>query len=316
MVMKLIIDVDTGTDDALAIMVALAQSDVEVLAITCVHGNVRVNEGCRNTLRVLQTCDRLDIPVYKGAAKPLVMKSHPLTHYHGLDGLGDTSIDSASPVDISIIKEEFAAVAMVNLVNKYPGEVTLVALAPLTNLSLAQHLDPEFGKKLKSLLIMGGNITGKGRVTPCAEHNFFCDPESAYNTLNEIGRQTSCRILAYEVALEHRLSWEWFDRWTSTDTKKAKFVKAFLKSDATRQRDELKLGGFRCCDPQAIACLFYDGCVLESKKCYCTVELNGSLTRGQMVVDWNGVLGQEPNTEIISKINCDLLKNGFEAAIK
>ncbi|XP_064619029.1 nucleoside hydrolase-like isoform X2 [Lineus longissimus] len=314
MVMKLIIDVDTGTDDALAIMVALAQSDVEVLAITCVHGNVRVNEGCRNTLRVLQTCDRLDIPVYKGAAKPLVMKSHPLTHYHGLDGLGDTSIDSASPVDISIIKEEFAAVAMVNLVNKYPGEVTLVALAPLTNLSLAQHLDPEFGKKLKSLLIMGGNITGRGNVSVSGEFNFFSDPEAARNVLMEF--ECPKQLVSWETCMGHTLDWEWFDRWTSTDTKKAKFVKAFLKSDATRQRDELKLGGFRCCDPQAIACLFYDGCVLESKKCYCTVELNGSLTRGQMVVDWNGVLGQEPNTEIISKINCDLLKNGFEAAIK
>ncbi|VDI65702.1 uridine nucleosidase [Mytilus galloprovincialis] len=167
--MKMIIDVDTGVDDASAIMLALSRPEVEVVAITCVNGNVAIDDVCRNTLRVLKVCNRLDIPVYKGAEKSILGEGERASHYHGNDGLGDAQ--NHEPVDITMIKMEHAVNALLRLVNENPGEITLVALAPLTNIALALRLDPDFGSKLKEVFIMGGNIEGKHYVKCKSLHN-------------------------------------------------------------------------------------------------------------------------------------------------
>lgn len=158
MVEKLIIDVDTGVDDAQAVMLALSRPDIEVVAITCVAGNVDVDQVCLNTLKVLSVCGRLDIPIYKGCNRPMVGEGFQATHYHGLDGLGDAGLDLG--VTLDQVQKEHAVSALLKLVHQYPGELTLVALAPLTNIALALKQDPEFGKKLKRVTIMGGNVQG------------------------------------------------------------------------------------------------------------------------------------------------------------
>lgn len=155
---KYIIDVDTGVDDAQAIMLALSRPEVEVVAITCVAGNVNVDQVCLNTLKVLTVCGRLDVKVYKGSNKPLVHEGFEATYFHGLDGLGDAKLDIA--VSLDQIQKEHAVTAMLRLVNEYPGEITLVALAPLTNIAIALKQDANFGKKLKKVTLMGGNTQG------------------------------------------------------------------------------------------------------------------------------------------------------------
>uniref|UniRef100_A0A3P8NDA3 Inosine/uridine-preferring nucleoside hydrolase domain-containing protein n=1 Tax=Astatotilapia calliptera TaxID=8154 RepID=A0A3P8NDA3_ASTCA len=140
---KLIIDVDTGVDDAMAIMVALANPDVEILGITCCHGNTPLENVLKNTLRVLKICNRLDIPVYRGCSKPLLARKQHAGDYHGKDGLGDVPDPDALGLDL--------------LLDGFVKPVILVATAPLTNLAVTVQLDPSLPKKLKALYIMGGN---------------------------------------------------------------------------------------------------------------------------------------------------------------
>uniref|UniRef100_A0AAV2K1Z2 Sodium/hydrogen exchanger n=1 Tax=Knipowitschia caucasica TaxID=637954 RepID=A0AAV2K1Z2_KNICA len=132
---KLLLDVDCGVDDAQAIMLALAAPRVDILGITCVHGNTSVENVCKNTLRVLKVCNKLEIPVFKGASKSILGHEVKGENFHGLDGLGDAPDPNAPSVDL--IQKEGAVSAMIRIVNENPGEVSLVATAPLTNLALA-----------------------------------------------------------------------------------------------------------------------------------------------------------------------------------
>ncbi|XP_029315059.1 probable uridine nucleosidase 1 isoform X1 [Cottoperca gobio] len=152
---KLLFDADCGVDDAQAIMLALAAPNVELLGITCVHGNTTVENVCKNTLRVLQACNKLQIPVFKGAAKPILGNSISVGDFHGEDGLGDAPDPNAPGLDL--LQKEGAVSAIIRIVNENPGEVSLVATAPLTNLALAVRMDPSLPSKLRGLYIMGGN---------------------------------------------------------------------------------------------------------------------------------------------------------------
>merc|ERR1719419_1408629 len=155
--MRLIIDCDVGTDDAQAVMMALVQPHVDLVAVTTVFGNAPLDNTCINTLRVLKACGRLDIPVYRGAANSLTGRAGVGDGFHGKDGLGDVFLPEVDPVDEGAIEREHAASALARLAAENPGEYTLVATGPLTNLALALHLDPKFGENLKDCFIMGGN---------------------------------------------------------------------------------------------------------------------------------------------------------------
>ncbi|WAR30402.1 URH2-like protein [Mya arenaria] len=157
---KLLIDTDAGVDDAQAILMALKSPDVDVIGITCVAGNVDAMQVGKNVLRVLQVVNRLDVSV---------------DYYHGSDGLGDVP-DPEAP-DKSLIQSEHAVNALIRLSKKYKGELSLVCLAPLTNIAMGLRLDPGLGPRLKHW---------KGNITVAAEFNFYFDPEAAYVVLNQL----------------------------------------------------------------------------------------------------------------------------------
>ena len=159
----MLLDVDCGVDDAFAIILALSKYHTsKVLAITCVNGNTGIDQTVKNVAYVLQGCNRDDIPVYAGAAFPLCGESVRIPVYHGFDGLGDMNnrIDNPQWMD-QILQKEHAVNAMIHLVNQHQKEISLIAVGPLTNLALAQRLDPMFPSKLKDLTIMGGNYQGR-----------------------------------------------------------------------------------------------------------------------------------------------------------
>ncbi|XP_043928113.1 inosine-uridine preferring nucleoside hydrolase-like [Protopterus annectens] len=309
----LLIDTDCGVDDAQAIMMALAQPTVRVLGITCCHGNTSIDNVCRNVLRVLKVCNISKIPVYRGASSSLLLESTITTDYHGPDGLGGVP-DLEAP-GLNYLQKEHAVTAMIQIASQHAGKVSLVALGPLTNLALAVKIDPTFPKKLKDLYIMGGNTESRGNVTACGEFNFSVDPEAAYVVLSEYICPTY--IATWEYACRHRLPWEFYEIWVSQDTAKAKFMKKIFEhtikySKSEHGLKELVLGsGFVSCDSYAMAAAIDDNIVKEYIECAVSVELNGKLSRGMMVMDYLELLKKERKAFVMK--SCDMEK--FKAIV-
>lgn len=204
LIMKLIIDTDAGCDDAAAILLALSWKDVEIVAITTVHGNTNAKQVGRNVLRILKLADRLDIPVYSGCEDSLTGENIHADCYHGKDGLGDVP-DENQPDDSLLIRKH-ASNALLEYTEKYPREISLICLAPLTNIAVAAKLSSDFKKNLKDIFIMGGTVQGQGNVTMTGEFNFVADPEAAFTVLNGF----SCNnltICPWELCLKSYLSW-------------------------------------------------------------------------------------------------------------
>nr|XP_020510021.1 inosine-uridine preferring nucleoside hydrolase-like [Labrus bergylta] len=284
---KLILDVDTGVDDAMAIMMALAAPNVEILGITCCHGNTPLQNVLKNTLRVLKVCGRLDIPVYRGCAEPVLAIKRNAGDFHGKDGLGDAPDPDAPGLDL--LNKRNAVKAMIEIVKENPGEVSIVATAPLTNLAVAAQLDSSFPKKVKSLYIMGGNTDSRGNTTICGEFNFVADPEAAFIVLDRFTCPTY--IAAWEFSCRNSLSWSFCDKWLSQDTDKARFMqkiyahtRKMLKTEEF-QKEMVGVFGFNSCDCYALAAAIDDSVVTESEEVAVTVELEGKHTRGMMVLD-------------------------------
>ncbi|XP_037343792.1 inosine-uridine preferring nucleoside hydrolase isoform X1 [Pungitius pungitius] len=315
---KLLVDVDCGVDDAQAIMLALAAPNVELLGLTCVHGNTSVENVCKNTLRVLQACSRLEIPVFKGCAKPILGNCIEAGHFHGLDGLGDAPDPNAPGLDL--LQKEGAVSAIIRIVNENPGEVSLVATAPLTNLALAVKMDPSLPNKLRGLYIMGGNTESRGNTTVCGEFNFAADPEAAYIVLNDY--QCPTYLACWEFTCYSKLSWEFCDTWLAQDTDKARFMARIFRhsieaSQSERLKKEMVAGeGFVSCDSYAMAAAVDDSFITESDHFPVSVELTGTHTRGMMVVDTVGFLKKAHKVYIMKKVDMEKFEQMMTAALK
>ncbi|XP_065148966.1 nucleoside hydrolase-like [Paramisgurnus dabryanus] len=315
---KLLVDVDCGVDDAQAIMMALAVPDVQILGITCVHGNTKIDNVCKNVLRVLDVCNHLEIPVFRGAAKSLLGQITSAGEFHGTDGLGDAPDPNAPGLDL--IQAEGAVSAMIRIVNENPGEVSLVATAPLTNLALAVKLDPTFPQKLKGLYIMGGNTDSRGNTTMCGEYNFAADPEAAYIVLNEF--LCPIYVATWEFTCRSKIPWDFCDGWLAQDTDKTRFMKKIFKhsmesSHSERVEKELVSGqGFISCDSYAMAAAIDDKYLIETDQKAVTVELAGNCCRGMMVVDHLELLQKTHKVHIIKKVDLERFKMLMMNALK
>ncbi|WP_028610888.1 nucleoside hydrolase [Paenibacillus harenae] len=174
---RMLLDVDTGIDDALAILYALLSPEIKVEGITTGFGNIDVEQATDNTLRIIQLANcGYEVPVAVGAAGPLERIFHGgVPHIHGNNGIGDAilPVPSQKPVD------ESAAAFIVRKVNENPGELILVTVGRLTNLALALQLDPGIANKFKKVVMMGGTVLAPGNVTPVSEANLYGDPEAA-----------------------------------------------------------------------------------------------------------------------------------------
>ncbi|UCF99585.1 MAG: nucleoside hydrolase [Spirochaetaceae bacterium] len=169
---EILIDTDCGVDDAAAIGIALAHSEVNVLGITTVNGNVGVAQVTENVLRLMPVLGRGDIPVFRGASRPLIAQPHHAGGIHGHNGLGDVQLPDAGKT----FESAGFAEGILRLAREHPG-LTLVALGPLTNVAIALNLYPELEELFGEIVSMGGAL-GRGNITQYAEFNYFVDPES------------------------------------------------------------------------------------------------------------------------------------------
>lgn len=173
---KIIIDTDPGVDDTMAIFFALRSPELDVIGLTTIFGNVHTDLATFNALRLMEIANRTDIPVARGSDNPLArLFKGPSPSVHGDDGQGNVHLPPPSTRRISGSAAKF----IIDQVRKAPGQITLVAVGPLTNLALALRLDPNIMQNIQEVVLMGGNAMCLGNITPAAEANIYNDPEAA-----------------------------------------------------------------------------------------------------------------------------------------
>ncbi|WAR05440.1 RIHA-like protein [Mya arenaria] len=283
---KLLIDTDAGVDDAQAILMALMCPNVDVIGITCVAGNADAMQVGKNVLRVLQVVNRLDT-----------------SDYHGSDGFGDVP-DPEAPHE-SLIQSEHTVHALLRLSKQYEGELSLVCLAPLTNIAMAIRMDPGIGSRLKHCYIMGGNHHGKGNMTVAAEFNFYFDPEAAYVVLNQ--PKAPITIVTWETCMERSIPWVFYSNIRDKGGDVCNFLSKIEKKSC-EYANKQKWATFMPADEYLIACVLRPDVIKTCCDVYATVEVKGHYTWGQMVVDWQKVLERPNNVCVVTNINQDIFE--------
>jgi purine nucleosidase len=204
----IILDVDTGTDDALALAYAVASPRIELVAVTTVAGNVDIEKTTANTLSVLDWLGAEDVPVHRGASRPLVRPHRDAIYFHDEGGLGGAQL----PPSRRSVGADRGPAAVIRLARLRPGELTLVTLGPLTNLAIALNVEPKLPDLLKAVVVMGGAYTVPGNTTPAAEFNILVDPEAAEQVfaparlLREVGTFAFSRLGRDQFSLHDPLS--------------------------------------------------------------------------------------------------------------
>lgn len=291
-----VIDTDTATDDAVALVMALSASDVHVEAVTVVAGNVGLDQTVQNALYTVELCER-PVPVYAGADRPLHATLQTADTVHGKDGLGDIGLPLYGRVPAS----GHAVDALIAAANKFSGELTLVTLGPLTNIALAIILDPSFAAKVKRCVVIGGAPDGVGNTTAAAEFNIFVDPEAARIVLRS---GMPVEMVGWDVTLKSAmLTPEENQALRAHDTAKARFI-------ADIQRPVLMLwqrlyGRPMVClpDPLAMA-VALDPSIADLQRVYMDIELTGELTRGLTLVDRRPEAAP-PNASVATHVDRD-----------
>ncbi|XP_008187965.1 probable uridine nucleosidase 1 [Acyrthosiphon pisum] len=207
---KLVIDTDGGADDAMAILLTLSvfannNTNFDIVAITCTYGNTNLSNVEKNVLKTLTIANESKIPVYSGAFKPLT-GNHTSDIFFGNDGFGDFKFNRE--IIGNIDRSKHAAVALVGLANKYPGELSILILGPTTNVALAISLDPKFVYKVKRFYVIGGSVNGIGNRSPGVEFNFGADPESNFILFNSTRSEVSL-LLPWETIVSTNISSSW-----------------------------------------------------------------------------------------------------------
>ena len=290
---ELLIDTDPGIDDALAILMAHANADVAGLTIA--GGNVGLGHTTRNALKLVETIGA-ETPVFPGSASPLVVAAPDAGFVHGADGFGDTGYINASRMP----EEEHAANAIVRLARERPGELTLVALAPLTNLALALKLDPTLPSRIARLVVMGGAATGRGNTHHVpAEFNIGFDPEAAHVVFSA---WPMLDLVDWEACLRHTFDFEWFEATLAKGDARARFHDAISRKTRAFNRVRGR-PGVVAADALAMAVALDPAIVTKAETRHVGIEMDGTLTRGATVVDWEGRLGTAPNARIVMAVD-------------
>ncbi len=275
--LPVILDMDPGVDDALAMMLALGSPEIEVLGISTVHGNVPLGVGTQNALRVLGLLDRTGVPVYPGAARPLVRGPVYATEVHGPEGLGEAVLP-----DPDVPPAGDGVGFLVETLSARPGEVTLVAVGPLTNLAMAEQQVPGVLREARQVIVMGGAIKQPGNSTPTAEFNFYADPDAAGQVVRS---GASLTLMPLDVTRRVGLDVEGIQhRVAPPGTPEARFVEAAVQSSIAYAKRVYGYAGIYLHDPLAVG-LAIDPSFFKLAPVFLEVETEGRLTAGQAVAD-------------------------------
>lgn len=281
--MKVLFDMDTGVDDAFALLYALLKPQFEIVGISTVCGNVESSLAAENTLKILDLVDAPDIPVVQGALCPLKGTwDGRVAAIHGENGLGNCSLPPGSR---RLLTENVADFHM-RLASRYEGELTVIALGPLTNIALTLQKYPDFAKKVKRLIMMGGALHVQGNVSPVGEANVVCDPESC-DLVFLSGMDVTA--VGLDVTTRTRLQQRHMEWLTRSCSQKAEKAVAFLNKALQHyfygnQIQNYCIGDCPVHDPLAV---IYTAapCLFRTEIRRARVECGGDYCRGMIVTD-------------------------------
>ncbi|MBW5449090.1 nucleoside hydrolase [Cohnella sp. CFH 77786] len=297
----IILDVDTGVDDSLAIAYAAHSPELRLLGLTTCFGNVSVEEATRNSLYVLEQLGREDVPVHAGAGKPFFRHNFKgyAKHVHGEDGLGGALGDAmpkgkAAPLGASRF--------MVEQARQLPGELTIIAVGPLTNLALAVMMDPDFASLVGRVVIMGGAVTVPGNVTGQAEANILSDPEAAEFVFRS---GLPITMVGLDVTMKTLLPRSRLREWRDKDTKLSRFL-----ADAADfyidfyERANPGIGGCALHDPLAVGVVI-DPTFCRTEEMHVQVDTEGLLSTGRTIADRRAKPAHPPNAKVCLEVDAD-----------
>ncbi|MDJ0923992.1 MAG: nucleoside hydrolase [Acidimicrobiia bacterium] len=293
---RLVIDTDTGSDDAVALMLAVADPDSDIAAVTTVAGNAPLDVATRNALYTLELMDAGDVPVYEGCDRPLLRPLETAQWVHGEDGMGD--MDLSRPKGTP--REEHAVDALRQLSLEQPGELTLITLGPLTNIAAAIARDPELLTRYAHTYIMGGAPDAIGNVTPVGEYNFWADPEAAAMTVAAAGAKTLVgwnisRTRAVIGPVERRVL-------EAMNTEYSRFTLDINRVLDQVAREYNGLEGFDLPDPATVAVALDPDLVTKSAD-VCMAVATADETRGLTYIDARHGEAPQPNITVVWDID-------------
>ena len=295
---RIILDTDPGVDDAMAILFALRSPEVQIEALTTVFGNGGVETTTANALKVLEVGQRADIPVVPGAARPLMhdFRGKGAT-VHGADGLGNTNLPPAKSKPLA----QRAATYLADRIMAAPGEITLVAVGPLTNLALAVSLEPQIATNVKEVIIMGGAVDHRGNASPMAEANIHNDAAAA-NIVFHAGWPLT--MLGLNVTHQTLITPAYLEKLKAIGSPTTDFICAISDFYLKAYQKWGITDGFFVHDSSALAYAI-DPSLFDCQKTYVDVHVsndNGP-AHGQTMADWRGQWGKEPNVNVCTKVD-------------
>lgn len=293
---KIIIDTDPGIDDAMAILFALNSPDLDLLGLTTVYGNVHTPLATANALALLDYCGRSDVPVAAGAGMPLEVPLHGVASFvHGDNGLGEVELPRSAHEPEAVSAAEF----IVGQVLFAPGEVTLVAVGPLTNLALALERDPRIAEAAE-VVLMGGAVDCAGNITACAEANIYHDPHAAAKVFSAgwpvtmIGLDVTARTVMDEEYLESLRA-----------TRSGELIHRLTRFYTRFYRSRHGIDGAQTHDPSAVAALI-DADLFGFRRGRVEVVLEGEERGRTLLVEGEGPVAAA--TEVDSRLLLELFR--------
>ena len=306
---KIIIDTDPGQDDAVALLLALASKELEILGITCVAGNVPLSLTSENARKVLELTRYTEIPVFAGADRPIKRTLVTAEHVHGKTGIDGPVLEKPK---IKLQSKE-AIEFIIETILSYPkDEITLCTLGPLTNIGLAFQREPRIKTLIKEIIMMGGGFFEGGNITPAAEFNIYVDPEAAAEVLVSGIPITMLPLDVTHKALTSRSRIESFRKiGNKAGIATAEMLDFFERFDVEKYGSE----GGPLHDPNVIAYLlrpeFYEGKYVNVE-----IEVGSDLTRGMTVVDWWNVTTRKKNVYYVDRVKDEEFFNFLIQRIK
>ena len=297
MARKIIIDTDPGQDDAVAILLALASPEIEVLGITTVAGNVPLPLTTRNARLIVGLCGR-EVPIHAGCDAPLQRKLVTAEYVHGKTGLD--GIDLGEPT-VPLSGEDGVGFIIDTLRREAPGTVTLVPIGPLTNIATAFARAPDIIPRVQQIVLMGGAYFEVGNVTPAAEFNIYVDPEAAAAVF---ASGVDLVVMPLDVTHKALTSADWVAGMRALGNRAGQAVAGWTDFFERYDREKYGAHGAPLHDPCTIAFLIRPD-LFSGRRINVEIETTGRFTTGMTVADWWGVSGRTANALFIRDIDRD-----------